>query len=210
MMCNLSRRNGFTLIELLIVVAIIGILAAIAVPNFLNAQLRAKISRTYSDLRAISVAMESYQVDRNAFPPNNSHLTVHLTYLTTPVAYIASIDFRDIFKAEQGNTGNNMQSYLYFLYKYVPGYSWMAAINRADLSTDGFCLSSWGPDRAQGGFVGGRQTAAPIEWYYVLSQDGKMEQARNTAYIASNGLVSGGDIGRWGGSVSGVPTLAGG
>lgn len=60
--------HGFTLIELLIVVAIIAILAAIAVPNFLEAQVRAKASRVKSDLRTIITALESYAVDNNKYP----------------------------------------------------------------------------------------------------------------------------------------------
>ncbi len=61
-------RKGFTLIELLIVVAIIAILAAIAVPNFLEAQVRAKVARVKNDLRAVTTGLESYRVDNNKYP----------------------------------------------------------------------------------------------------------------------------------------------
>ncbi len=61
-------EKGFTLIELLIVVAIIAILAAIAVPNFLEAQVRAKVSRAKSDMRTIATALESYASEYNAYP----------------------------------------------------------------------------------------------------------------------------------------------
>jgi general secretion pathway protein G len=64
----LHRQNAFTLIELLIVVAIIAILAAIAVPNFLEAQTRAKVSRVKSDLRTLSIGLTSYRVDHNQYP----------------------------------------------------------------------------------------------------------------------------------------------
>ncbi len=72
-MKNLTRnsakeRHGFTLIELLIVVAIIAILAAIAVPNFLEAQTRAKNARVKADMRTIATAMETYSVDYNRPP----------------------------------------------------------------------------------------------------------------------------------------------
>jgi prepilin-type N-terminal cleavage/methylation domain-containing protein len=64
----LRRIKGFTLIELLIVVAIIAILAAIAVPNFLEAQTRSKVSRVRADLRSLATGVESYFVDNNSYP----------------------------------------------------------------------------------------------------------------------------------------------
>jgi type II secretion system protein G len=93
------RSKSFTLIELLIVVAIIAILAAIAVPNFLEAQVRAKVSRAKSDMRSVRVALEAYAVDNNHYP--DSDITWHTTLLdipmiTTPIAYLTSI-FNDPF-----------------------------------------------------------------------------------------------------------------
>src|SRR5213594_4446701 len=64
--------NGFTLIELLIVVAIIGIIAAIAIPNLLNAIDRGKQKRTMADMRSIGTAVESYAVDNNFYPKGMS------------------------------------------------------------------------------------------------------------------------------------------
>ncbi len=84
-------KKGFTLIELLIVVAIIGILAAIAVPNFLNAQVRAKVARCKSDLRAIGTALEQYNLDNGYYPFSHQ-----LWLLTTPVSYLANIPV-DVF-----------------------------------------------------------------------------------------------------------------
>ena len=59
--------KGFTLIELLIVVAIIGIIAAIAIPNLLNAIQRGKQKRTMGDMRTAATACETYSIDNNAY-----------------------------------------------------------------------------------------------------------------------------------------------
>ena len=93
----MDTRNAFTLIELLVVVAVIAIPAAIAVPNFLEAQTRSKVSRVYSDLRTLATAIESYSVDAGRPPfaglPGFAHRgwATSLRRMTTPVAYIASI-----------------------------------------------------------------------------------------------------------------------
>ena len=116
-----SSCRAFTLIELLIVVAIIAILAAIAVPNFLEAQTRSKVSRTKADMRSLATGMESYAVDHNKYPRGNYYqlpyplLTCGVTapengnaallLLTTPIAYITTL-FNDPFETGDVQTGD--------------------------------------------------------------------------------------------------------
>ncbi len=135
MLLTNRTRHAFTLIELLIVVAIIAILAAIAVPNFLEAQTRSKVSRAKADMRSIATALESYTVDNRRYPPDAVWVQANevptppqelwsffaLRRLTTPIAYMTSISTNPFF-----NKTDNQDHPSYFRYfakewKEAPG-----------------------------------------------------------------------------------------
>ncbi|RJP22525.1 MAG: prepilin-type N-terminal cleavage/methylation domain-containing protein [Candidatus Omnitrophota bacterium] len=126
----MNKNSAFTLIELLIVVAIIGVLAAIAVPNFLNAQLRAKIAKAESEIRNIDVSLEMYRLDNNLYPPTHFPdgnwkypISTRLFPLTTPIAYMSSVPVDPFLYGPPGTRINDEQLWAYDTYDYVDVWS---------------------------------------------------------------------------------------
>jgi len=181
-------RRGFTLIELLIVVGIISILAAIALPNFLEAQLRAKIARIKADMRTVSVAWEAYAIDNNRYPVDwdNNPIggeadQIGMVMVTTPIAYIESFP-TDPFSVMKNPASN----------EYAPHFE-IASCSFA------YCIYSLGPN-----FI--EEFDGNDEW-----PDGAIDTGRGTPgeistgainmrpYDPTNGVISDGDIHRLGG-----------
>ena len=185
--------RAFTLIELLIVVAIIAILAAIAVPNFLEAQTRSRISRVKTDFRSIATALESYRVDLNhypwfdapdALPAAYNALSYRLWPLTTPVAYMTSVDMRDPFVNEgaEGNYGDEFPRYQYNYrnYEFFGSYGFACWV-----------LNSLGPDRV-------KNQGLKVE-LWARGLDNSAPDQQTLIYSPTNGTKSAGDIPRTGG-----------
>lgn len=183
-----AKAKGFTLIELLIVVAIIAILAAIAVPNFLEAQTRAKVARVRTDLRSLATALEAYRTDANSYPPTaetpdrfrgtpysgiGGGYFAYAARLTTPVAYISS-PAKDMFDPRGTTLGYGWDFYEYWS-EPTCGFD-IIDFTAGSASAAMWVLWSWGPNRDPDNF----------------------NLALNTTYDPTNGTISIGNIHRFG------------
>lgn len=199
----MNKKFGFTLIELLIVVAIIGILAAIAVPNFLNAQTRAMIARCYSDLKAISVGQEEYFLDNNRYT-----YPFMLHPLTSPIAYLSSIQ-QDVFapkaiKAAGQANGEKGAQWLWYRYVYgTDDTTWggSAALKLAQCADYYAYFAPFTPDRSYAEQLAAK--GCPTKWLvksFGPNCDGQGLRAGyygddyTLRFDASNGIKSTGDI----------------
>lgn len=206
-MCFPLREKAFTLIELLIVVAIIAILAAIAVPNFLEAQVRSKISRTRADIRTVATGLESYAVDNSKYPvprmvafqtagsqlsgsqfiPGGAHPATGgglASGLTSPVAYLSSAKLKDIFGVGVFDEDHNDLMYQNIDYWYNPGVLFAESGNPLNLtSLDG-----------QPGIPVGYFKTIYGPWKVASIGPDKTYNGGKHPYDSTNGTISGGDI----------------
>jgi prepilin-type N-terminal cleavage/methylation domain-containing protein len=211
------NRKAFTLIELLIVVAIIAILAAIAVPNFLEAQVRAKVSRVKSDMRSLNTALEAYVVDYNGYPDVDNTVLATLTppvrigvaysraalpLLSTPVSYITSGLLTDPFAV--GSLATTFIGYANAraIAKETSPFDSLLNIgvtdcppgstNRGALGENGFALQSVGPDRIN--FALAAPPASTNAAIADLVRSTTKPGDRSFYYDPTNGTISGGDV----------------
>ena len=95
-----NRRGGFTLVEIMIVVAIIALLAAIAVPGFLRARKRSQASRIINDLRLIDNAIDQYAIENNKLTGATVSVAAWTQYMKVGSSLYRS--GQDLFKNSYG------------------------------------------------------------------------------------------------------------
>ena len=200
------RRSGFTLIELLIVVAIIGILAAIAVPNFMNAQVRAKVARAQSEMRSIQSALEAFYIDNNGYPPADCSNRLQMRRQFKGLSEDPSDWVANIVHIMVGTGSTARRYYLTTPVAYISSLPYDPF--RGDGNEDGYgygsngqsyyILTSWGPDQQDGNeveelfecqYTGSRM----MDENQVSYRDSKQWLHQHN-YNPSNGITSGGDI----------------
>lgn len=184
------QRRGFTLIELLIVVAIIAILAAIAIPNFLAALTRAKVSRVKADLRTLATAIESYTVDNNREPFDGNNGEPHVGWatsqsrLTTPIAYITSI-FTDPFQDDSLPDTSDPDSthFVDARHAYDYGTARWHGVDPGSPEEPGYLFNFSGSPWKIGSAGPDTSFEGPGSWYGMKD-----------FYDPTNGTISGGDV----------------
>jgi prepilin-type N-terminal cleavage/methylation domain-containing protein len=184
------NEKGFTLIELLIVVLIIAILAAIAVPNFLEAQVRSKVSRAKADMRSLATALEAYNVDNLAYPIDVDYVMSWYFYIgdsiTTPIKYMSSNRLNDPFRFGKTQLGWVYERFRYI--NYPQRQAEPSTANQPDYFPGGparygsWKLSSAGPD-------GGADLPLP-DFLFARFAGGQPP----IIYDPTNGSASWGDI----------------
>lgn len=186
-----AGSRGFTLIELLIVVAIIAILAAIAVPNFLLAQTRAKIARAQADQRTVATALETYAIDHTKYPSyGNPRDTAGFAgeavvfvpvRLSTPLAYLAALP-PDIFHGRRTGLDQSYPDTYFYMNNYECEYLGKFQ-EQGHVELHYFTLT------------GNRR---PVKWTSWSYGPDLKDNHGTILYDASNGTLSLGDMMRFG------------
>ena len=182
-------KKGFTLIELLIVVAIIGILAAIAIPNFLNAQVRAKVAAAKAEMQEQTTGLESYVIDHNKYPPMTDPIygVFHArmsSCLTTPISYIASLPY-DWFLKASGAPGTPEAIYWRYTYFNFDDF------DNSDGAEEPY-VSPWGFDAGTRLRIAGKWLV--YNWGPDKDMNSGADHGVYTSYDPTNGTISVGNI----------------